>query len=53
MLKVFLLDRGNHVRNIYSVGFLNPELVLNDLRTLVMEEVESRKSKVESKDDRQ
>jgi cytochrome c peroxidase len=38
VLKVFLVDRRNHVRNIYSVGFLNPPLVLNDLRTLVIEQ---------------
>jgi cytochrome c peroxidase len=36
VLKVFLLDLDNHVRNIYSVGFLNPQLVLNDLRTVLM-----------------
>lgn len=37
VLKVYLLDRENRVRNIYSVGFLNPPLVLNDLRTVAME----------------
>ncbi len=37
VLKVFLLDATNHVRNIYSVGFLNPQLVLNDLRTVLMQ----------------
>jgi cytochrome c peroxidase len=37
VLKVFLLDATNHVRNIYSVGFLNPQLVLNDLRTILMQ----------------
>ena len=47
VLKVFLLDRDNRVRNIYSVGFLNPPLVLNDLRTLVMEG--SRESRVEGR----
>jgi cytochrome c peroxidase len=36
VLKVFLLDADNHVRNIYSVGFLNPQLVLNDLRTVLL-----------------
>ena len=35
VLKVFLLDEENRVRNVYSVGFLNPELVLADLRTLL------------------
>jgi cytochrome oxidase Cu insertion factor (SCO1/SenC/PrrC family) len=34
VLKVFLLDRENGVRNIYSTGFLDRDLVLNDLRTL-------------------
>ena len=37
VLKVFLLDQENRVRNIYSVGFLGPELVLNDIRTLLRE----------------
>ena len=37
VLKVFLIDRRNRIRNIYSVGFLNPQLVLNDLRTLAQE----------------
>jgi cytochrome oxidase Cu insertion factor (SCO1/SenC/PrrC family) len=36
VLKVFLLDEGNEVRNVYSTGFLNPELVLTDLRTLTI-----------------
>jgi cytochrome c peroxidase len=35
VLKVFLLDEENCVRNVYSVGFLNPELLLADLRTLL------------------
>lgn len=34
VLKVFLLDERNRVRNVYSVGLLDPQLVLNDLRTL-------------------
>jgi cytochrome c peroxidase len=35
VLKVFLLDEQNRVRNIYSVGFLDSDLVLTDLRTLL------------------
>jgi len=35
VLKVFLLDRANRVRNVYSAGFLNQRLVLNDLRTVL------------------
>jgi cytochrome oxidase Cu insertion factor (SCO1/SenC/PrrC family) len=37
VLKVFLVDDRHRVRNVYSVGFLNPALVVNDLRTLLME----------------
>ncbi|MGD9762235.1 MAG: SCO family protein [Candidatus Binatia bacterium] len=37
VLKVFLLDEQNRVRNIYSTGMISPELVVNDLRTLAME----------------
>lgn len=37
VLKVFLLDHEHRVRNVYSVGLLNPALVLNDLKTLLME----------------
>ncbi len=38
VLKVYLLDRAQRVRNIYSVGFLHPDLVWNDLETLRMEQ---------------
>jgi cytochrome oxidase Cu insertion factor (SCO1/SenC/PrrC family) len=37
VLKVFLLDAEHRVRNVYSTGFLHPELVLNDIRTLLLE----------------
>lgn len=42
VLKVFLLDRGRRVRNVYSVGFLNPELVAGDLKTLQMSDRTSK-----------
>ena len=38
MLKVFLVDRAGFIRNVYSAGFLVPELVLNDIRTVLGEE---------------
>lgn len=38
VLKVFLIDPDRNVRNIYSTGFLYPELILNDIRTLIGEE---------------
>lgn len=37
-LRLFLIDRDARVRNIYSLGFLDPRLVLNDVRTLLLEE---------------
>jgi cytochrome oxidase Cu insertion factor (SCO1/SenC/PrrC family) len=37
-LKVFLIDRAGTVREIYSPAFLFPEVVLNDIETLLMEE---------------
>ena len=38
VLKVFLIDRGGDVREIYSSSFLHPEVVLNDIETLLMED---------------
>ena len=37
MLKVFLLDRRGQVREVYSAAFLNPEVIVNDIRTLALE----------------
>jgi cytochrome c peroxidase len=37
VLKVFVLDGQNRIRNIYSTGLMNPELVMNDVRTLAAE----------------
>lgn len=37
MLKVFLIDRRGTVREIYSLAFLHPEVIVNDIKTLVME----------------
>jgi cytochrome oxidase Cu insertion factor (SCO1/SenC/PrrC family) len=36
--KVFLLDSNRGIRNIYSSGFLDPELLLRDIETLLLEE---------------
>ena len=38
VLKVYLVDRARKVRNIYSVGFLEPDLVWNDIETLRIED---------------
>jgi hypothetical protein len=35
---VFLIDRARDIREIYTSNFLHPEMVLNDIRTLLAEE---------------
>ena len=42
VMKVFLLDRDDGVRNIYSAGFLDRDLLLNDLRTLLKQDGRSK-----------
>ena len=37
VLKVFLIDRGGFIREIYSSTFLHPQTVLNDIETLRLE----------------
>ena len=37
-LRVYLIDRQGWIRNIYSAGFLDPRLILTDVRTLLIEE---------------
>ena len=34
-LRVFLIDRSKRIRNIYSVAFLHPETVINDVKTVL------------------
>jgi cytochrome oxidase Cu insertion factor (SCO1/SenC/PrrC family) len=38
LLRVYLVDRQGRVRNIYGLDFLDPRLVVADVRTLLMEE---------------
>lgn len=38
VFRAFLIDREGLIRNIYSLDFFDPELVLNDVRTLLLEE---------------
>jgi cytochrome c peroxidase len=42
ILKVFLIDPECRVRNIYSTSFLHPQLLINDIRTLLLEEKSSQ-----------
>jgi cytochrome oxidase Cu insertion factor (SCO1/SenC/PrrC family) len=37
VLKVFLIDRAGDVREIYTSTFLHPQVVLNDIETLLLE----------------
>lgn len=43
VLKVFLIDRAGFVREIYTSTFLHPQTVLNDIKTLIMEERTGRR----------
>jgi cytochrome oxidase Cu insertion factor (SCO1/SenC/PrrC family) len=38
MLKMFLIDRDGNVREIYTLAYLHPAVIENDIRTLVMEQ---------------
>ena len=38
MLKIFLFDARGRVREIYSTAFLQPEVMWNDIRTLMLEQ---------------
>ncbi len=37
MLKMFLIDAGGEVREIYSLAFLQPQVMFNDIKTLALE----------------
>ncbi len=37
LLRVYLIDRRKRIRNIYSVSFLHPDLLVSDAKTLLME----------------
>ncbi|XSG83258.1 MAG: SCO family protein [Methyloligella sp. ZOD6] len=41
MIKVYLIDEESWVREIYSSAFLDPKVVVNDIKTLLMEEEET------------
>jgi cytochrome c peroxidase len=38
LLRVFLIDRDRRVRNVYSVSYLHPDLLVADVRTLLLEQ---------------
>jgi protein SCO1/2 len=41
LLKVFLIDRRGWVREIYTSAFLNPDVLIGDIKTLLLEESKS------------
>jgi len=43
VLRVFLIDPRRQVRNIYSVSFLHTDLILADLKTLLLQEQDGGK----------
>jgi protein SCO1 len=43
MLKVYLIDGAGSVREIYSTSFLHPTMLLNDIKTLLLERRGARK----------
>ncbi|MGZ8136987.1 MAG: cytochrome c peroxidase [Methylococcaceae bacterium] len=36
LLRVYLIDRNTQIRNIYSVDFLHPDTLINDVKTLLL-----------------
>jgi protein SCO1/2 len=43
MLKVYLIDAGGNVREIYTPAFLHQAVLLNDIKTLLMERPSARR----------
>ena len=42
LLKVFLIDPKGWVREIYTSAFLDPDVLINDIKTLQLEESKSK-----------
>lgn len=40
ILRVFLIDEQKQIRNIYSLSFLHPDILVNDVKTLFLESLE-------------
>jgi cytochrome oxidase Cu insertion factor (SCO1/SenC/PrrC family) len=38
LLRVYLIDTRRQIRNVYGLDFLDPRLLVNDARTLILEE---------------
>ena len=42
IFRAFLVDQEGRIRNVYSLDFLDPKLVLNDVRTLLLDDESPR-----------
>ena len=42
ILRVYLIDKNKHLRNIYSVSFLHPDTLINDIKTVLLEQGQFR-----------
>jgi cytochrome c peroxidase len=40
-LRVYLIDKDKNFRNIYSVSFLHPDVLLSDVKTLLFERIQN------------
>lgn len=48
ILRVFLIDRDKRLRNIYSVSFLHPDTLINDVKTILLADRELGREKNKS-----
>ncbi len=44
ILRVFLIDANKQIRNIYSLSFLHPDILVNDIKTLILEQASSEQN---------
>ncbi len=42
ILRVYLIDKHKHLRNIYSVSFLHPDTLINDIKTVLQEQAQDQ-----------
>ena len=44
IFRAFLIDSSGQIRNIYSLDFLDPDLVLTDIRTLILDQEQDQRA---------
>ena len=49
ILRVYLIDKNKQLRNIYSVAFLHPDTLINDIKTLLQAEPKQAMPHVDEK----